>query len=469
MREDIKKRIEQIRRGEVPEGYKNLVDYHIIPIDWRIKKLEDLGSLKNGINKDKDMFGNGYPLVNLDDVFASKCISSTSEISTLVFCSEQERASYSLRNGDIIFVRSSVKKEGVGLTAYVTEDLSDTVFSGFLIRFRCLSDSLVGSYKVYCFDSTYFRDQLLRKSTVSANTNINQEQLKILKIALPCTNEQEQIAEILSTCDRVIELKKKLIEEKKKVKKWLMQTLLTGMIRVKDIENKTPFEELKKRIEQIRNGQVPEGYRKTELGIISHDWEITGLEKICKLIIDKRGKTPKQDSSDGDIPGLSAHNVRMGKIDFTFPTTYYSEDVFNRWMKNEKIEKEDIIMTTEAPLGNIALVEETRKYILGQRVVALRLKDSVNSIFGKHLLMSNIFQRKLQELATGTTAKGLSKRNLKYLKVYIPDTETQKAVSSILSTADTEIDLLNKDLEQWELKKKSLMQLLLTGIVRIKA
>lgn len=438
MREDIKRRIEQIRRGEVPEGYKKSLDVPI-PEDWKVKRLGEILKIKYGKDqKDVEKKDGMYPILATGGVIG--------------------------RTDRYLYDKPSVligRKGTIDRPMYI-ETPFWTVDTLFYSRIR---DNNSVRFVHYLISSINWK----KYSEATTLPSLSSSVIEGIKAAIPESDEQTKIAEILSTCDRVIELKKKLVEEKIKVKKWFMQTLLTGMIRVKDIENGTPYEELKKRIEQIRNGQVPEGYKKTELGIISHDWEITGLEKICKLIIDKRGKTPKQDSSDGDIPGLSAHNVRMGKIDFTFPTTYYSEDVFNRWMKNEKIEKEDIIMTTEAPLGNIALVEETRKYILGQRVVALRLKDSVNSIFGKHLLMSSIFQRKLQELATGTTAKGLSKRNLKYLKIYIPDTETQKAVSSILSTADTEIDLLNKDLEQWELKKKSLLQLLLTGIVRTKA
>jgi type I restriction enzyme S subunit len=443
-----------------------------IPEGWNKLKMKDLFNFFSGISLSRNQLSEeGIPCLHYGDIHNSSrnAIDINIEGNSLGRTNGKlARKSTFLSDGDVVFVDASEDYEGTNRYVVVSNKQGAPFLAGLhTIVARKKSRDLLNSYLKYCFETPRINRQFRFYVTGISVYGISKHNLGKIVVPVPPTKEQGAIAEILSTCDRVIELKKKLVEEKIKIKKWLMQTLLTGMIRVKDIENRTPYEELKKRIEQIRSGQVPEGYRKTELGIISHDWEITGLEKICKLIIDKRGKTPKKNSSDGDIPGLSAHNVKMGKIDFTFPTTYYSEDVFNRWMKNEKIEREDIIMTTEAPLGNIALVEEARKYILGQRVVALRLKDSVNSTFGKHLLMSNVFQRKLQELATGTTAKGLSKRNLKYLKIYIPDTETQEAVSSILSTADKEIDLLNKDLEQWEIKKKSLMQLLLTGIVRV--
>src|SRR5699024_10855374 len=86
--------------------------------------------------------------------------------------------------------------------------------------------------KKYCFDATYFRRKLLNYSTISANTNINQKSLEKLEVIIPSKAEQKEIASILSTWDKAIELKEKLIEQKKEQKKGLMQKLLTGEVRL---------------------------------------------------------------------------------------------------------------------------------------------------------------------------------------------------------------------------------------------
>lgn len=114
----------------------NVVDstYGVIPKHWKLKSLNDLGDFKNGINKDKNQFGYGSPFVNLMDIFGFKDLfPKTFE---LVNVSESELRAFNLKKGDVLFVRSSVKPSGVGLTTLVQEDLPKTVYSGFIIRFR---------------------------------------------------------------------------------------------------------------------------------------------------------------------------------------------------------------------------------------------------------------------------------------------------------------------------------------------
>ena len=124
-----------MNNSELRESYK-LTEVGVIPEDWIIKPLGELGKFKNGINKGKDDFGHGFPFVNLMDVFGIPKISTSTTEFGLVNTTAAERDLYELRGGDVLFVRSSVKPEGVGLTTLIPQDLPNTVFSGFLIRFR---------------------------------------------------------------------------------------------------------------------------------------------------------------------------------------------------------------------------------------------------------------------------------------------------------------------------------------------
>ena len=162
---------------EMKPGFKQ-TEAGILPIDWQIYCLGSFGTFKNGINKDSASFGHGSPFVNLMDVFGVNCIASTDRLGLLA-SSRIERANYDLRRGDVIFVRSSVKPSGVGLTAVVANDLLETVFSGFLIRFRD-GGFIDSGYKKYCFQESKFRSTIIASSSVSANTNINQDNLKRL-------------------------------------------------------------------------------------------------------------------------------------------------------------------------------------------------------------------------------------------------------------------------------------------------
>lgn len=148
---------------------------------------------KNGISKGNEYFGRGYKFVNLQDVFNTNYLKNKNY--GLVELTEKELLENNLRKGDVIFVRSSVKPSGVGLTSVVLEELVDTAFAGFLIRFREYDKVLDLNYKKYCFYFPGFRNELLKRSTISANTNINQDNLAKLKINIPSLPEQTKIAD----------------------------------------------------------------------------------------------------------------------------------------------------------------------------------------------------------------------------------------------------------------------------------
>ena len=221
---------------EVPEGYK-CTEVGVIPQDWEVRALGVLGEFKNGINKDKQYFGHGFPFVNLMDVFGIPKVSTNSSIG-LVNSSLGERETYALQSGDVLFVRSSVKPEGVGLTTLILEDLPNTVFSGFLIRYR---DKGVFEleFKEHCFHEASFRSRLIASSTVSANTNISQGSLKSLKFAFPPNkSEQRAIAEALSDVDGLLMALEALISKKRAIKQAAMQQLLTGKTRLPGFSGK---------------------------------------------------------------------------------------------------------------------------------------------------------------------------------------------------------------------------------------
>jgi type I restriction enzyme S subunit len=199
--------------------------------EWEEKTLGDIGSFKNGMNKGAEDFGHGYPFVNLMDVFGIPTITSNKHLG-LINSNYEEQVMYNLKLGDVLFVRSSVKPSGVGLTSVVLKNLDETVFSGFLIRFRTHGE-LDPTYKIHCFHQKEFRNKVIAAASSSANTNINQEALKSLVLTFPKNiEEQKAIAQILSDMDieiDVLEAKKAKYQD---IKQGMMQELLTGKTRL---------------------------------------------------------------------------------------------------------------------------------------------------------------------------------------------------------------------------------------------
>ena len=203
-----------------------------IPADWEMKKLGELGSFKNGISKPSEDFGFGYPFVNLMDIFGITRISEVSHLG-LINSNIIEQNTYSLKEGDVLFVRSSVKPEGVGLTTVIKKDLDKTVYSGFILRFREVGNELTTDFKEYVFYNKDFRNSLISSSTVSANTNINQPALRELIIIYPFSKEEQNaIANVLSSMDKEIETLNTKLEKYRNIKTAMMQQLLTGKIRL---------------------------------------------------------------------------------------------------------------------------------------------------------------------------------------------------------------------------------------------
>lgn len=180
---------------------KNLVSYQL-SADSDYTSLSEIGEFKNGINKGKDSFGKGNYFVNLDDVFSTNVLSIPPK--GLVKCSKSELENYSVMKGDILFVRSSVKPSGVAKTTLISHDLEETVYSGFLIRFRPYNLQY-SEFLNFLFNSATFKHRISAFVTVSANSNINQKALEIQKIKLPSESEAKEISNILRKTSLVVE------------------------------------------------------------------------------------------------------------------------------------------------------------------------------------------------------------------------------------------------------------------------
>jgi type I restriction enzyme S subunit len=143
-----------------------------------------------------------------------------------------EQKEYSILEGDVLFIRSSVKPSGVGLTSVAKVNIKKAVYSGFLIRFRS-NKTLNDEFKVHCFYENKFRKRIISASTVSANTNINQEALKEILIAFPSNiEEQAAISNILSDMDNEIQTLEHHLKKTRQIKQGMMQELLTGKTRL---------------------------------------------------------------------------------------------------------------------------------------------------------------------------------------------------------------------------------------------
>ena len=190
--------------------------------DWEQRKLGELGSLKNGMNFSKEAMGIGFPFVNLQNIFGNNVIDVTNLGKAMA--SDSQLKDYNLLNGDVLFVRSSVKLEGVGEAALVPQNLENTTYSGFIIRFRD-EYGLDNNFKRFLFGIESVRNQIMAQATNSANKNISQTVLENLCLKIPNKSEQEKIGLYFSDIDHLITLHHRKCEETKKLKKFMLQKM----------------------------------------------------------------------------------------------------------------------------------------------------------------------------------------------------------------------------------------------------
>lgn len=176
------------------------------------------------------------------------------------------------------------------------------------------------------------------------------------------------------------------------------------------------------------------------------EWREYVLEDVVERFIDYRGKTPKK--TEAGIPLVTAKIVKAGRI--LEPSEYIAEEDYEAWMTRGLPEIDDVVLTTEAPLGEVALIKN-KKVALAQRVITLRGdKSYVHNPFLKYYFQSALGQNELQSRASGTTVFGIKAAILKKMTVSLPSLSKQKAIASVLSSLDDKIDLLhrqNKTLE----------------------
>jgi type I restriction enzyme S subunit len=175
-------------------------------------------------------------------------------------------------------------------------------------------------------------------------------------------------------------------------------------------------------------------------------WLIAPLEECMESIIDYRGKTPQKTTFG--IPLITAKIVKGGRINDI--QEYIATQDYNSWMRRGIPKAGDILITTEAPLGEVAQLDN-RKVALAQRLITLRgKKDYLFNDYLKFLMLSDWVQNQLNLRATRTTVLGIKQSELRKVKLLIPPLSEQKQIAHILGTLDDKIELnqrMNRTLE----------------------
>jgi len=194
-------------------------------------------------------------------------------------------------------------------------------------------------------------------------------------------------------------------------------------------------------------------------------WTFKNLNKATSYV-DYRGKTPEKTKEGVFL--VTAKNIKMGYIDYVCSKEYISFSSYNDVMRRGKPLIGDVLITTEAPLGNVASIDQ-EGIALAQRVIKFRGESEILlNCYLKHYFTSTEFQRSLESKATGSTAKGIKGSVLHKMEIAYPSLPEQQKIADFLTSVDTKIQQLSKKKALLEEYKKGVMQKLFNQEIRFK-
>jgi type I restriction enzyme S subunit len=170
------------------------------------------------------------------------------------------------------------------------------------------------------------------------------------------------------------------------------------------------------------------------------------LSSFFEEVLDYRGKTPKKLNSDWTDKGyraISANNVKTNGLQKLDSIRYVDQTTYDKWMKIE-IERGDLLLTSEAPAGEVMIWDSDEKIVLSQRLFGLRVNDRVYNKYLKYYLQSDLGQKEILRNTSGSTVFGISAKMFDLINVHYPEKKAQILIGDLLSDLDAKIEVNNK-------------------------
>lgn len=222
--DNLKRQIE-LRKKQY-EYYRDLLLDFEGKENVEVAMLNELFSFRNGLNKGKEYFGSGKPIIMFTNVFKSRYIKA-SMIKNRVNISKQELERINAKKGDVFFTRTSETKEEVGYASVLIDDIEECTFAGFLIRARPITNKIKPEYCKYCFSTPKIRQAIVSKSSFTTRASLTGNGLGNVIIHVPSLDEQNRIVSILDSFESSISNLEQQLALRQKQYEYYRNMLLT--------------------------------------------------------------------------------------------------------------------------------------------------------------------------------------------------------------------------------------------------
>ncbi len=424
------------------KGYKK-TELGYIPVEWELKKVNDFTDFvgsgvtpKGGQSVYKK---EGIPFIRSQNVYPDGL-----HLDEVVFIDNEQNNKMKrteFKENDVLL---NITGASIGRCTYVPQGFG----KGNVNQHVCIirADNTVNPvYLSMYINSSIVQKQIDALNTGSSREGLNFQQVRGLKVCLMGIKEQQKIADILSTVDLQIDYADKIIEKTKKLKKGLMQRLLT-----KGIGHKK--------------------FKRSEVGEIPAEWKVNKLGELVKI---KGGYAFKSsDNAEYGVRWLKIANVSHDKIIWE-NTSYLPEGYLSKY-KEYQLNENDYVIALTRPITQGALkiaklIEKDVPSLLNQRVGKLNIVNGMNVDidFIYHIMSSKYFVNEIDKEIAGTDPPNISPTQLENIKIVCPSFAEQKQIANILSLIDIQIEGYQNKKVKLEVLKEGLMQQLLTGRLRV--
>lgn len=425
MRPDTRRRIAVIERGEVPDGYKKY-EKGIFPSNWMLKKMKDVAiRITDGTHDTPVTVNEGVPYITAIHVKEGKI-----DFDNCYYLKEEDHEVIYKRcnpeNGDLLLVNIGA---GTATPALIQVNFEFSLKNVALIK---PDRKKIDPKFLEIFQSSVKSSLFHKLASGGAQPFLSLGEIKRLDIVVPPLHEQIYISSIIAKWDRAIELKEKLLEQKKLQKKGLLERLLTGKVR---------------------------------LPRFREEWKKTNLSNVFERV------TRRNDGGSSNVLTISAQKGLVSQTDY-----------FNKSVASETLDKYFLLRKGEFaynksysngyPMGAIKRLNDYSEGVVTTLYLCFKLKDDAyDSDFFEQYFEAGLLNKALMKITQeGARAHGLlnlSVSDFFAITLCIPQKLEQEAIGEILTQSDNVIRHLEQELNLLKTQKKGLMQLLLTGKVRV--
>ncbi|HET7522203.1 MAG TPA: restriction endonuclease subunit S [Bacillales bacterium] len=413
---------------------------------WKRGQLGESVEVQGGYAfKSRDFVDDGIPVVRMSNIKDGRLSFETAKY--LPPHKIDSHRPFLLKEGDIILGMSG----SIENFAVVKEQDLPAILNQRVGRFLVKDENKMDrNFLRYVITSHSFKNKVMESAAGAAQLNISPRQLQAIDISYPPLPEQRKIAAILSTVDGDIEQTEMIIDQAEKVKKGLLERLL---------------------MKGIGHGE----YKKTEIGEIPAQWKVVALKDYVKEYRGGASITPKDFSEKGTkvLPkkGVSSRGI------FDIPANEQSfvSVGFSRRNPRSSVDRSFLItvlrdLVPSGPnIGRIVQIDDDDCYMLAQGVYGFKLTEGLNETFLIYLSNASYFRKEMKRKLVGSTQVHMRTGDFFDTLIPLPDFREQRQIADILFHVDEKIRKEHRKLNELRKLKKGLMQVLLTGRVRVEA